>query len=179
MAGLAPASRLACRSHDAGANAPAPLKAGVMCPHADYKMIDIDKDTGTLRLQESFVKNIGPTTKLDELKSKLTSWEQADWKNEHSSLKIEMQNRQNDETVHLILYFVKSTLSSIELFFTAESLGDGRSRWSKAKEMGRKKYHELLFSSVLGKHHWGSVQSVFDKKSGISVVRLQYSNLSK
>jgi hypothetical protein len=141
-------------------------------------MIDIDKDTGTLRLQQSFIKNIGRTTKLDELKSKLTSWEQTNWKDEQSSLRIEMNNPRKDEVVHLMLYFEKSTLGSIELFLTAEALGDSRSRWSKAKELRRKRYHELLFSSVLGKHHWGSVQSVFDKKSGNSLVRVQYSNLS-
>jgi hypothetical protein len=141
-------------------------------------MIDIDKETRTLRFHQSFVKKIDPTTELEELKKVLPIWEQTDWKDGRSILKVQMQNPQKDETLHLLLYFVKSKLSSIELFFSGASLGDSRSRWSKAKEVRRKKYHESLFSSVLGKHQWGSVQSVFDKKAGYSCIRLEYSDLS-
>ena len=126
-------------------------------------MIDIDKETGTLRLHQSFVKKMDQTTELSELKRILPSWEQTGWKYGCSYLKVEIQNRQKDQTLRLLLYFVKSKLSSIELFFIGDSLGDNRSRWSKAREIRRKRYHESLFSSVLGKHQWGSVQLVFDK----------------
>jgi len=137
-------------------------------------MIDIDKETGTLQLHQSFVKEITPVTELEELKRILPSWEQTDWNDGRSSLKVEMQNLQKDETLHLLLHFVKSKLSSIEIFFTGDPIGDSPSRWSKAKEIRRKKYHEFLFSSVLGKHQWGSVQSVFDKKVCRSYVHLEY-----
>ena len=141
-------------------------------------MIDIDKETGTLQLHQSFVKKIEPATELEELKRVFPIWEQTDWDNERSSLKVELQNIQKDETVHLGLYFVKSKLSSVEIFITGEPFSDNWSPWSKAKEVRRKKYHESLFSSVLGKYRWGSVQSVFDKKAGYSCVRLEYSDLS-
>jgi len=141
-------------------------------------MINIDKNTGTLRLYQSVVKKIDPNTELKELKRALPSWEQTDWEDGRSLLILEMQNRQKCETLHLLLYFVKSKLSSIELFFTSQSLGDSRSRWSKAKEMRRKKYHESQFSAVLAKHQWGSVQSIFDIKTGYSYVRLEYSDVS-
>ena len=141
-------------------------------------MIDIDKETGTLRLHQSFVKNISPATELEELKRILPIWEQTEWNDGRSSLKVEMQNRQKDETLHLVLHFVKSKLSSIEIFFTGDPIGDSSSRWSKAKEIRRKKYHEFLFSSVLGKHQWGSVQSVFDEKASRGYVRLEYADPS-
>ena len=141
-------------------------------------MIDIDKETGTLRLHQSFVKKIDPPTELEELKRAFPIWEQTDWNDGRGSLKVEMQDRQKDETLHLLLHFVKSKLSFIEIYFTGEPFGDTWSRWSKAKEKRRKKYHESLFSSVLGKHQWGSVQSIFDKKVGYSCVRLEYADLS-
>jgi hypothetical protein len=149
-----------------------------MCQKADCAMIDIDKKTGILRVHQSFVKKIEPATELEELKRVFPIWEQTVWDDERSSLKVELQNRQRDEIVHLLLYFVKSKLSSIEIFITGASFGDRWSRWSKAKEIRRKKYHESLFSSVLGKHRWGSVKSVLDKKAGYSCVRLEYADLS-
>lgn len=141
-------------------------------------MIDIDKETGTLRLHQSFVKKISPATELEELKRILPIWEQTERNDGRSSLKLEMQNRQKDETLHLVLHFVKSKVSSIEIFFTGESIGDSSRRWSKAKEIRRKKYHDFLFSSVLGKHQWGSVQSVFDKNASHSYLRLEYADPS-
>ena len=139
-------------------------------------MIDIDKETGILRPHESFVKKIGPSTELEELKEILPSWEQTGWEGGRSTLKIEMQNRQKYETLHLELCFMKSKLSSIELFISGDYLGDSRSRWSKAREIRRKKYHDSLFVSVLGKHQWGSVQSIFDKDAGYSYVRIEYAD---
>lgn len=140
-------------------------------------MIDIDNETGTLQLHQSFVKIIDSATELRELKRVLPSWEQTNWKDGCSSLKVEIQNNKKDETLHIQLHFIKSKLTQIELFFTAEFLGDGHSRWSKAKEVRRKKYHEALFSIVLGKHEWGSVQSVLGNKEGYSFIRLEYYNL--
>jgi hypothetical protein len=141
-------------------------------------MIDIDKETGTLRLHQSFVKKIDPTTELKELQKALPSWEQTDWQDGRSCLMLKMQNPQKDETLHLLLYYFKLKLSSIELYFTGISLGDDRCQWSKAREFKRKKYHESLFSSVLGKYQWGSVQSVLNTKEGYSCIRLEYSGSS-
>ena len=151
---------------------------GVTCQMAESAMIDIDKETGTLRLHQSFVKKIDPTTELKELQKVVPSWEQTDWPDGRSCLMLEMQNRHKDETLHLLLYYFKSKLSLIELYFTGISLGDDRCQWSKAREFKRKKYHESLFSSVLGKHQWGSVQSVLNIKEGYSCVRLEYSGSS-
>ena len=86
-------------------------------------MINIDKETGTLRLHQSFVKKIDPTTELKELQKALPSWEQTDWQDGRSCLMLEMQNRQKDETLHLLLYYFELKLSSIELYFTGISLG--------------------------------------------------------
>ena len=141
-------------------------------------MIDIDKETGIVRLHQSFVKKIDQATELEELERMLPNWEQTDWKDGRSSLKFEIQNRQSDETLHLLLLFVKSKLTSIDIFFTAQPIDDSSRRWSKAREKRRKNYHDSLFSSVLGKHQWGSVQSVFGEKEGYSFVRLEYADLS-
>jgi hypothetical protein len=141
-------------------------------------MIDIEKETGALRLHQSFVKKIDPTTELKELKRTIPSWEQTGYKNGRIALRLEMQSRHNDEILDLTVYFTKSKLSSIELSFSGVSIGDKRGQWSKAREMRRKKFHDSLFSSVLGKNEWGSVQSVLGKNAENSYVRLEYSDLS-
>lgn len=141
-------------------------------------MIDIERETGTLRFHQSFVKKIGPTTELKELKKIIPSWEQTDYKDGRIALKLEMQSQHKNEILDLIIYFAKSKLSSIELSFSGASIGDKRGQWSKAKEMRRKKYHDSLFSSVLGKNEWGAVQSVLGKNAENSYVRLEYSDLS-
>lgn len=144
-------------------------------PQIQQEVIDIDKTTGTLQFHQSFVKKIDSTVELTELQEAFPCWEQTDWKDGSSCCKIEMQNQNKYETLHLLLYFLNSKLCSIELFFTGDAIGDNRRQWSKAKELRRKKYHESLFSSVLGKHQWGAVKSVFDKEAGYSYVRLEYS----
>lgn len=80
-------------------------------------MIDIERETGTLRFHQSFVKKIGPTTELKELKKIIPSWEQTDYKDGRIALKLEMQSQHKNEILDLIIYFAKSKLSSIELSF--------------------------------------------------------------
>jgi hypothetical protein len=104
-------------------------------------MIDIDIDTGTLQLHQGFVEKMEPGTELKELKSAFPRWEQTVWDSERSSLKVALQKIPNDKTVHLRLYFVKSKLSSVEIFITGATLGDGWGPRSKAKDVRKKKYH--------------------------------------
>jgi hypothetical protein len=137
-------------------------------------MIDIDKNTGVVLLHESCVKKIDQRTDINEITKALPSWERSDRKDGSCYLEIEMQNRQKYETLHLLLYFVNSRISSFDMYFSGDHLGDGLTRWSKARERRRKKYHESLFSSVIGKHQWGSVKSVLNQENGHSYIRVNY-----
>ncbi len=141
-------------------------------------MIDIDEETGILHLHESFVKKIGPNTELEELERRLARWEESKRQDGRTSFKIEMRNPKDYQVLHLTMIYVESKLRFIELSFTDGSLADSPSQPSKARELKRKKYHEFFFSAVLGRHRWGSIQSVFDKGMCRSYVRLEYADPS-
>ena len=139
-------------------------------------MVNLDPESGTLLLPCHFIKQITPGTELNELENRFIGWERTTWPDGRSSFKIELQSRQEYKNLHLLLWFRDSKLSSIKIFITADSIGDASSKWSKAKEIRRKKLHESMFASALGKHRWGTVRSVYDAEERKSYVLLEYAN---
>lgn len=139
-------------------------------------MVNIDPKSGALLLPFHCIEQITPGTELNELENQFFGWEKTTWPDGRSSFRIELQSRQEYETHHLLLWFCESRLSSIKIFITADSIGDSSSRWSKAKEIRRKKLHESMFCSALGKHKWGAVRSVYDAEERQSYVLLDYAN---
>ena len=137
-------------------------------------MINIDNETGALKLHRSFMNKIEQSTKLDEVKRALPSWEQTERADGRIILKIKAESYERHETLHLLLNFNRTKLDFVELYFTGDFLGDFRTQWSKAREIRRRKYHKSLFSSVLGKHKWGSVESIYDSNEKLSYVRVKY-----
>lgn len=81
---------------------------------------------------------------------------------------------------NLTLDFHGSDLTSVNLFAIDERFGTSWADWSKEKELQRKRFHESWLNKVLGndrypyEYDWGSVESIYDGKSGFSYISIKY-----
>ncbi len=137
-------------------------------------MLEIDPKNGILLLPSSFIKRITSSTDLEEVERSFWNWEKSTKPDGRSSITIELESHTKYETLHLLLWFFKSKMISVKIFISADSIGDASSRWSKAREIRRKKLHESRYRSALGKHDWGTVKSVYNVEEKQSYVLLEY-----
>ena len=78
------------------------------------------------------------------------------------------------------LWFHGSFLRRVSIQCADAEFGSSWSDWSKERELARKRFHDSLLQSVLGKdwNHqrfsWGAVDSGYDPKGGFSSIGVTY-----
>lgn len=77
----------------------------------------------------------------------------------------------------VVLYFHEDRLDAVELSHSSDAYGQSWESWSEGKELQRKEFHDSWLSRqniALRSYGWGTVDSVYDAKSGASVIVLRY-----
>ena len=83
-----------------------------------------------------------------------------------------------DKRFMLVLFFNKERLNIIQLSFCDRYKPSGWDDWYEEKEIEIKKQQDVLLKDNLGnppyEYQWGSLESVFDQRSGSSHIILTY-----
>ncbi len=136
----------------------------------------IDAETGHIHLTDP---PAVITRRLTLTQLKNASWAQSaeEWLKvtSHSHWKLRAACAVVDFIV--ILHFKGEQLTGVSLTHARERESRSWANWSKEAELARKEIHDEWLARVLGrkrKFHWGSVESVFDPRSGASEIIVSY-----
>jgi hypothetical protein len=144
----------------------------------------INPSTGTIKLPAKTIVVSGQLTREQFLSSTLANQSQVLVRNEpHCSFKLPSVSFDG----HFFawnLWFHGSTLQRVSIACADSQFGSSWSDWSEDKEQARKQFHDHLINSTfgerLGNGHfpWGSVESIYDERSGGSSVEVIYCSRS-
>lgn len=82
-----------------------------------------------------------------------------------------------DKRWQVTVCFVGEQLDSVHIMADAPEFGTSWSNWSEEQEMKRKKYHESILKPEIGStpqtFTWGTVQSPFEPRGGMSSIIIE------
>jgi hypothetical protein len=134
----------------------------------------IEKTTGTISFP-TWTASVSPTlTRAGFLESPISCGAKISLKNDPWCSWDVLPVEWDGKIWHVTLYFNGESLAMIHIGAGSPEFGSSWGDWSEEKEMARKSYHERVLARELdvvpGDFPWGTVASVYDSKSGSSVI---------
>jgi hypothetical protein len=140
----------------------------------------IDKQTGEIKFPGWDISLSPAVTREVFLKSPLAQGAKVTVNNEpYCSWRLVPTNGEDQKWWHTIVYFKGEKLYQINLAASDDESGSGWEDWSEEFERHKKDYYTALVERFLGfsrqqDFSWGSVEAVYDEKTGGSYIMIKY-----